>query len=117
MAGMRQEVGAETVWKNRSHTRRGLVRFFQIVYAQQMGADRPFLFRISGSKKLQYPTGEGRRAASAKSEDTFAPANNHGIFPAGFPRPSPLCSAPMFDTIKSGITTATEKLTHLRRFL
>jgi len=24
---------------------------------------------------------------------------------------------PMFDTIKSGITTATEKLTHLRRFL
>ena len=26
MAGMRQAVGAETVWKNRRHTRRGLVR-------------------------------------------------------------------------------------------
>ena len=31
MAGMRQDVGAETVWKNRRHTRRGLVRFFQTV--------------------------------------------------------------------------------------
>ena len=31
MAGMRQAVGAETVWKNRRHTRRGLVRFFQTV--------------------------------------------------------------------------------------
>jgi hypothetical protein len=48
MAGMRQAVGAETVWKNRSHTRGGLVRFFQTVYAQQIDADRPFLFRISG---------------------------------------------------------------------
>jgi hypothetical protein len=48
MAGMRQAVGTETVWKNRSHTRSGLVRFFQIVYAQQLDADRPFLFRISG---------------------------------------------------------------------
>jgi hypothetical protein len=38
-------------------------------------------------------------------------------FPAGFLRGAPLCSATMFDTIKSGITTATEKLTHLRRFL
>jgi len=26
MAGMRQAVGAETLWKNRRHTRRGLVR-------------------------------------------------------------------------------------------
>jgi len=31
MAGMRQDVGAETLWKNRRHTRRGLVRFFQTV--------------------------------------------------------------------------------------
>jgi hypothetical protein len=42
MAGMGQAVGAETVWKNRSHTRSGLVRFFQTVYAQQIDADRPF---------------------------------------------------------------------------
>jgi hypothetical protein len=42
MAGMCQDVGAETVWKNRSHTRSGLVRFFQSVYAQQMDADRLF---------------------------------------------------------------------------
>jgi hypothetical protein len=48
MAGMRQDVGAETIWKNRSHTRRGLVRFFQTVYAQQIDADWPFQFRISG---------------------------------------------------------------------
>ena len=41
MAGMRQDVGAETFWKNRSHTRSGLVRFFQTVYAQQIDADRP----------------------------------------------------------------------------
>jgi hypothetical protein len=47
MAGMRQAVGAETVWKNRSHTHSGLVRFFQNVYAQEIDADRPFLFRIS----------------------------------------------------------------------
>ena len=26
MAGMRQDVGAETLWKNRRHTRSGLVR-------------------------------------------------------------------------------------------
>ncbi len=49
LAGMRQDVGAETLWKNRSHTRSGLVRFFQTVYAQQIDADRPVLFRISGS--------------------------------------------------------------------
>jgi len=42
IAGMRQAVGAETVWKNRSHTRSGLMRFFQTVYAQQLDADRPF---------------------------------------------------------------------------
>jgi hypothetical protein len=48
MAGMRQDIGAETVWKNRSHTRSGLVKFFQTVYARQIDADRPFLFRFSG---------------------------------------------------------------------
>jgi len=42
MAGMRQDVGAETFWKNRRHTRRGLARFFQTVYAQEIDADRPF---------------------------------------------------------------------------
>ena len=36
---------------------------------------------------------------------------------AGFRRANGLWLATMFDTIKSGITTATEKLTHLRRFL
>jgi hypothetical protein len=39
---MHQDVGAETVWKNRSHTRSGLARFFQTDYAQQIDADRPF---------------------------------------------------------------------------
>jgi hypothetical protein len=48
MAGMRQAVGAETLWKNRSRARSGLVRFFQTVYARQMDAERLFLFRISG---------------------------------------------------------------------
>ena len=47
-AGMRQDVGAETLWKNRRHTRSGLVRFFQTVYAQEIDADRPFLFRRPG---------------------------------------------------------------------
>jgi hypothetical protein len=63
MAGMRQDVGAETLWKNRRHTRRGLVRLplreahtlkwatdwqrlgkpiFQTVYAQEIDADRLF---------------------------------------------------------------------------
>jgi hypothetical protein len=48
MARMRQAVGAETLWKNRSHTRGVPVIFFQTVYAQPMDADRPFLSRISG---------------------------------------------------------------------
>jgi hypothetical protein len=34
MAKLRQDVGAETPWKNRSNTRGGLVRFFQGVCAQ-----------------------------------------------------------------------------------
>ena len=42
MAGMRQDVGAETLWKNCRHTRSGLVKFFQTVYAQAIDADRPF---------------------------------------------------------------------------
>jgi hypothetical protein len=42
MGKMRQDVGAETVWKNRSHTRSGLVRFFQPVYAQEIDADCSF---------------------------------------------------------------------------
>jgi len=42
MAGTRQDVGAETLWKNRRHTRSGLVRFFQTIYAQEIDADRPF---------------------------------------------------------------------------
>jgi hypothetical protein len=46
MAGMRQYVGAETLWKNRSHTRSGPVRFFQCVSAQEIDADWPFLFQI-----------------------------------------------------------------------
>ena len=33
-AKMRQDAGAETVWKDRNHTRSGLVRFFQRVCAQ-----------------------------------------------------------------------------------
>jgi hypothetical protein len=45
---MRQDVGAETLCKNRSHTRSGLVRFLQSVYAQEIDADWPFIFRISG---------------------------------------------------------------------
>ena len=48
MAKLRQDAGAETVWKNRSHTHSGLVRFFQTVYAQQIGADWPFLSLVLG---------------------------------------------------------------------
>jgi hypothetical protein len=47
MAGMRQAVGAETVWKNRSHTHSGLVSFFKNFFALLIVEDRPFLFRIS----------------------------------------------------------------------
>jgi hypothetical protein len=42
MDKLRQDVGTETPWKNRSHTRSGLVRFFQGVGAQEMAADWPF---------------------------------------------------------------------------
>jgi hypothetical protein len=42
MGKLRQDVGAETLWKNRSHARSSLVRFFQNVYAQQIDADWPF---------------------------------------------------------------------------
>jgi hypothetical protein len=42
MGKMRQDVGAETLWKNRSHTRSGLVRFFLSAYAQEIDADWPF---------------------------------------------------------------------------
>jgi hypothetical protein len=38
-------------------------------------------------------------------------------FPGWLPAARCVIFRPMFDTIKSGITTATEKLTHLRRFL
>ena len=55
MGEVRQDVGAKTVWKNRSHARSGLVRFFQAVYAQLMDADCPFLFRSSGSNWQNLP--------------------------------------------------------------
>jgi hypothetical protein len=42
MDKLRQDIGAETPGKNRSHTRSGLVRFFQGVCAQAMAADWPF---------------------------------------------------------------------------
>jgi len=45
---MSQDIGAQTHWKNRSHTRWGLARFFQCVCAQQIAADGRFLFRFSG---------------------------------------------------------------------
>jgi len=48
MAGMRQDIGAETLWKNCRHTRCGLVKFFQSLYAQEIDADRPFPFQSSG---------------------------------------------------------------------
>ena len=48
MGEMRQDVGAETDWKKRSHTRSGLVRFFQAVYAQEITSDWPSQFRFSG---------------------------------------------------------------------
>jgi hypothetical protein len=66
MAGMRQNVGAETLWKNRSHTRSGLVRFFQTVYAQQIDVDRPFLFRISGLSRSQTRAPRRCRDVSAR---------------------------------------------------
>ena len=39
------------------------------------------------------------------------------IFPSGFCRAPPLISATMFDMLTAEISTAAEKLTHLRRFL
>jgi hypothetical protein len=69
MTWMRQDVGAETVWKNRCHTRSGLVRFFQTVYAQEIDADWPFLFRISG---LIIP-----RVIIAQVRETCHPESRH----------------------------------------
>ena len=39
------------------------------------------------------------------------------LFLSGFRLPASVCSATMFETVKSEITTASGKLTHLRRFL
>jgi hypothetical protein len=39
------------------------------------------------------------------------------LFLSGFRPPASVCSAIMFETVKSEITTAAGKLTHLRRFL
>jgi hypothetical protein len=47
-ANLPQDFGEEMNRKNRSHTQSGLVRFFQFIHAQQIAADWPFLFRISG---------------------------------------------------------------------
>jgi hypothetical protein len=52
MAKMSQGFGAEMNRKNRSHTRSGLVRFFQFIYAQKITADGPFQFRISGLEQF-----------------------------------------------------------------
>jgi hypothetical protein len=52
---MSQDVGAQTHWKNRSHTRSGLARFFQCVCAQEVAADGRFLFRFSGLKRAFSP--------------------------------------------------------------
>ena len=38
-------------------------------------------------------------------------------FAAGFRSAAPVCSAAMFDLVKPQISTAADKLTHLRRFL
>ena len=45
---MSQDIGAQTHWKNRSHTRSGLARFFQCVCAQEIASDGRFLFRFLG---------------------------------------------------------------------
>src|SRR5579872_4577063 len=64
IAKMLQDVGAEMNRKNRSHTQSGLVRFFQFIYAQQIAADWPFEFRISGltngGKMPPLPAGSSR---------------------------------------------------------
>jgi hypothetical protein len=39
------------------------------------------------------------------------------FFPSGFRLPAPVFYATMFDTVKTEIGTASEKLSHLRRFL
>jgi len=45
---MSQDIGAQTHWENRSHTRSGLARFSQCVCAQEVAADGHSLFRFSG---------------------------------------------------------------------
>jgi FKBP-type peptidyl-prolyl cis-trans isomerase FklB len=81
---MRQAVGAETIWKNRSHTRSGLVRFFQTVYAQKIDADRPFLFRILGlnitensrmKRPLAFAFAAGLLASAACAQDQLPLTN------------------------------------------
>jgi hypothetical protein len=46
-----------------------------------------------------------------------ANSRNSRIIPSGFRRPAPVFSATMFDTVKTEIATASDKLSHLRRFL
>jgi hypothetical protein len=52
---MTQDLGAETNRKKSRHTRSGLSRFFQFVYAQEIAADCRFEFRISGQNNCLTP--------------------------------------------------------------
>ena len=44
---IRQDAGAETLWKNRNHTRSALVRVSKRVSTRFVGADWPYEFRFS----------------------------------------------------------------------
>jgi hypothetical protein len=46
-----------------------------------------------------------------------ANSRNSRIIPSGFRLPAPVFSATMFETVKTEIATASDKLSHLRRFL
>lgn len=51
-----------------------------------------------------------------RKKDTFH-RNFRKPKPSGFRLLAPVFSATMFDTVKTGMATASEKLSHLRRFL
>jgi len=49
-------------WQGNQATQSGLVRFFQFIYAQQIAADWPFEFRISGLTEAKSKRSRGRAA-------------------------------------------------------
>jgi hypothetical protein len=69
-----------------------------------------------GSVRWQVTQKRITRGISANRRRRQSPRDSV-IFPSGFRLPAPVFSATMFDTVKMEIATASEKLSHLRRFL